>query len=118
MPSAIPVTIETLVDNIVVEQFWWDGIQVKVPFHCVYAKIPNPVADQWRDINGVSVPILCVENYQIPLCDPLHKHIIKMPNFAVIVSHHQGDKFGLYAYPADHIDEPIVMSYPDWFAQQ
>ena len=42
MATAIPTDVETLIENIRIEQFWWDGVQIKIPFHCVYACIPNP----------------------------------------------------------------------------
>jgi hypothetical protein len=88
MATAIPTDVETLIENIRIEQFWWDGVQIKIPFHCVYACIPNPVADEWKRIKGVSVPLIRV------------------------------DKFGLFAYPADHMDEHIILSYDEWFETQ
>lgn len=118
MATVIPSEVESLFDNIVVEQFWWDGVQVKIPFHCIYAKVPNPVADEWKEINGVQVPIIKTDKYHIPLWDPLNKEISKMPKYAIVILHHQGNEFGLYAYPADHIDEPIVMSYKAWMSHQ
>ncbi|GBL06028.1 hypothetical protein [Glaciecola sp. KUL10] len=118
MATTIPTEIETLFDNIVIEQFWWDGVLVKMPFHCIYAKVPNPVADDWKEINGVKVPIIKMEKYHIPLWDPLHKRVFKMPKYAIVISHHKGNDFGLYAYPADHIDEPVVMSYQQWKRDQ
>ncbi|WP_371195403.1 hypothetical protein [Glaciecola sp. SC05] len=118
MSSAIPVSTKTLFDRIRVEKFWWDGVQVNIPFHCVYAVIPNPVADHHAQINGLSVPILNLGNYQIPIWDPMHKELTSMPKFAVVLTHQDDDKFGLYAYPADCMDEPYTISYDEWFARQ
>jgi hypothetical protein len=118
MKNAIPTSTRALFNEVQVEKFWWDGVQVNIPFHCVYAVIPNPVADHHSQINGFNVPILALGNYHIPIWDPMHKEIKSMPKFAVVLSHQQDDKFGLYAYPADCIDESYSISYDEWFARQ
>jgi len=118
MATAIPTDVETLIENIRIEQFWWDGVQIKIPFHCVYACIPNPVADEWKRIKGVSVPLIHVDKYLIPLWDPFHQNMSDMPKLAVVISHHKGNQFGLFAYPADHMDEHIILSYDEWFETQ
>jgi hypothetical protein len=118
MATAIPTDVETLIENIRIEQFWWDGVQIKIPFHCVYACIPNPVADEWKLINGAKVPLIRVDKYLIPLWDPFHQNMSEMPKMAVVISHHKGNQFGLFAYPADHIDEHIMLSYDEWFETQ
>ncbi|MBF7075008.1 hypothetical protein ISG33_16525 [Glaciecola sp. MH2013] len=118
MTTALPTIVETLIENIKIEQFWWDGVQIKMPFHCIYACIPNPVADDWKVINGVKVPLIKVDRYHIPLWDPFHQDIHNMPKHAIVISHHKGNQFGLFAYPADHIDEPFMMSWSDWLETQ
>jgi len=118
MNNAIPVATKTLFDRVKVEKFWWDGVQVNIPFHCVYAVIPDPVADHYTTINKLKVPILSLEGYNIPIWDPMHKEIKNMPKYAVVLIHQDGNKFGLYAYPADCRDEPYNISYDEWFARQ
>jgi hypothetical protein len=41
-----------------------------------------------------------------------------MPKLAIVISHHKGNQFGLFAYPADHMDEHIILSYDEWFETQ
>jgi hypothetical protein len=118
MNNVIPFATRTLFDHIQVEKFWWDGVQVNIPFHCVYAVIPNPVADHYKKINGLSVPILSLGNYQVPVWDPMHKELKIMPKFAVVLTHQEGNKFGLYAYPADCMDESYRLTYDEWFSRQ
>lgn len=118
MKNAIPASTRVLFNHVKIEKFWWDGVQVNIPFHCVYAVIPNPVADHHSQINGFTVPILALGNYHIPIWDPMHKELKNMPKFAVVLTHQQGDKFALYAYPADCMDESYCISYDEWFARQ
>jgi hypothetical protein len=118
MENILPASIKALFDHVTVEKFWWDGVQVNIPFHCVYAVIPNPVADHYTQINGLKVPILKLGAYQVPVWDPMHKELKTMPKFAVVLTHQEGDKFGLYAYPADCMDESYSISYDEWFARQ
>ena len=58
MNTALPKTVSNLIEKIKVERFWWDGVQVNIPFHCIYAVIPNPVPNHYTTINGIKVPIL------------------------------------------------------------
>lgn len=118
MNVAIPKEVSNLFDKIKVERFWWDGVQVNIPFHCIYAIIPNPVASHYTEINGIDVPILALGNYHIPIWDPTHKELKQMPQFAIVLTHQEDEKFGLYAYPADCMDESYLLDYDDWFERQ
>ena len=118
MKKSIPKKVERLFNSVQVKRFWWDGVQVNVPMHTVYAIIPNPVEDYYSNICGMSVPILALDNYRIPIWDPMHKLINKMPKFAIVLIHQESNRFGLYAYPADCLDEDIEVSYEDWFERQ
>lgn len=112
--SLLPQSLRLLTTHVQVVQFWWDGISVQLPKHEVYAIIPNPVPEKWVEHNNKQHPSMTLDKYQVPIYDPLHDKLTEMPKFAVVVSHHDGDRFGLYAYPADHIDDPIAIPYPEW----
>lgn len=118
MNRAIPKTVSNLFNKIRVERFWWDGVQVNIPFHCIYAVIPNPVPSHYSTINGISVPILKLSNYQVPIWDPMHSELNQLPKMAVVLTHQEGERFGLYAYPADCQDEGFMLTYDEWFARQ
>ncbi len=118
MNTAIPKAVSNLFEKIKVERFWWDGVQVNIPFHCIYATIPNPVPHHYTEINGINVPILKLGDYHVPIWDPMHNELKQIPKVAVILTHQEGDRFGLYAYPADCQDESYLLSYDDWFARQ
>ncbi|WP_395341446.1 hypothetical protein PN836_019260 [Ningiella sp. W23] len=118
MNSCIPHDTKALFNQVKVEKFWWDGVQVNIPFHCIYAVIPNPVADHHSKINGFDVPVLVLGDYHVPIWDPMHKELKGMPKYAVVLTHQEGDKFGLYAYPADCMDESYCITYDEWFARQ
>lgn len=117
MSLAVPETVSSLLNKIKVERFWWDGVQVNVPFHCIYAIIPDPVPDRYVLINGSNVPVMNLGNYQVPIWDPMHKKIQEAPKYAIVLIHQEQEKFGLYAYPADCLDEPIFISYEEWFSR-
>lgn len=118
MNTAIPESVSSLFNKVKVERFWWDGVQVNIPFHCIYATIPNPVPNHYTEINGINVPILTLGGYNVPIWDPMHNELKQIPKYAIILSHQEGEKFGLYAYPADCQDESYFLSYDEWFARQ
>jgi len=118
MNVVLPKKISNLFDKVKVERFWWDGVQVNIPFHCIYAIIPNPIPDHYTEINGLNVPVLRLGDYHEPIWDPMHNEIKHLPKIAVILTHHEGEKFGLYAHPADCQDESFSLSYDDWFIRQ
>ncbi len=64
------------------------------------------------------MPLIRVDKYLIPLWDPFHQNMSDMPKLAIVISHHKGNQFGLFAYPADHMDEHIILSYDEWFETQ
>lgn len=51
--------------------------------------------------------------YKIPILDPFRGDIDSHPNFALIINHSRGNRFGLYGYPADHIVSNIQLSASD-----
>ncbi len=118
MNIAIPKEVKNLFNKVKVERFWWDGVQVNIPFHCIYAILKNPVPDNYTEINGINVPILKLGKYQVPIWDPMHNELKQVPKYAVILTHQEGNRFGLYAYPADCMDESFLITYDDWFARQ
>ncbi len=118
MSHEVPESVKRLYDNVRISRFWWDGVQINIPMHSVYATIPNPVADYYTTIYGYSVPILKLGKYRVPIWDPMRNTISKMPKFAIILIHQETDKFGLYAYPADCIDDTFDLTYSEWFERQ
>ena len=118
MNTALPESITKIADKLMVSRFWWDGLQVNIPKHCVYAIIPNPVSDYYSNISGIDVPVLKMGKYHIPIWDPMQKKLAKMPKYAVVLTHQDGNRFGLYAYPADCIDEEFDIPYDEWFERQ
>jgi hypothetical protein len=118
MSKVIPKEVSGLFEKVRIERFWWDGVQVNIPFHCIYAVIPNPIPNHYTEINGLNVPILKLGSYHVPIWDPMHNELKQVPKMAVVLTHQEGEKFGLYAYPADCQDESYSLSYDDWFARQ
>lgn len=118
MNTALPETVSNLFAKVKVERFWWDGVQVNIPFHCIYATIPNPVPSHYTVINGINVPILKLGKYHVPIWDPMHNELTQLPKLAVVLTHQESEKFGLYAYPADFHDETYLLNYDEWFNRQ
>ncbi|MGQ8366614.1 hypothetical protein [Glaciecola sp. 1036] len=118
MTTKLPQSIKVLFDQVRVTRFWWDGVQINIPMHTVYAVIPNPVSAYRTKISGVEVPVMSLGGYNVPVWDPMHKGLTKMPKFAVVIIHQENEKFGLYAYPADCMDESFTVSYDEWFERQ
>jgi hypothetical protein len=48
----------------------------------------------------------------------MQNELKQIPKFAIVLTHQEDEKFGLYAYPADCQDESYLLSYDDWFARQ
>ena len=118
MKTVLPKCLTDCIDSLMVNRFWWDGVQVNIPMHSVYAIIPDPVASYYTEISGKRVPVMELGKYRIPVWDPMHKDITTMPKYAMIIIHQETEKFGLYAYPADCLDESFSLSYDEWFERQ
>ena len=88
----------------------WQGVPVQIPKFAVYAIIANPIFDEIVCQNGRQIGMLHFSRYKIPVLDPFRGDINCHPNFALIISHSRGNRFGLYAYPADYIASVMQLS--------
>ena len=64
--------------------------------------------------NNKLIPIIELDKYTIPIVEPFGGVVEHVPNFAVVISQLVDNQFGLFAYPADHIEDNIVLSYAQW----
>lgn len=103
----LPDSISNLVDELQVVQLVWQGIPLQLPKFAVYSIINNPVFDRFIYRNNRRIALIKLGRYEVPVIDPFRGNIDQAPNHVVIISHSKGDRFGLYAYPADHIAEDI-----------
>lgn len=106
----LPCSISKLVDNLQILQFVWQGIPIQLPKFAVYAVLDNPVLDRHFYRSGRKMGLVKMGRYQIPIIDPFKGNIDSAPDHLVVISHSRANRFGLYAYPADHIDETIELS--------
>lgn len=106
----LPKSISSLVNELQIIQMVWQGVPVQIPKFAIYATIKNPQFDQTVSRNGRKIGVLKFARYTIPVLDPFRGDIEFHPNFALIISHSRGNRFGLYGYPADHIESEIQLS--------
>jgi hypothetical protein len=103
----LPKSITSLTSELQIIQMVWQEIPVQIPKFAVYSIIENPLFDQIVIRNGRQIGLLHFGRYHIPVLDPFRSDIDFRPNFALIISHTRGNRFGLYGYPADHIQATI-----------
>ena len=107
----LPKSISSLADQLQIIEMVWHGVPVQLPRFAIYAIIENPVFDKVVFQNGRKIGLLHFARYKIPILDPFRGDIELHPNFAIIISHSCGNRFGLYGYPADHIESNIQLAY-------
>jgi hypothetical protein len=105
----LPKSISSLADELQIIQMVWQDIPVQIPKFAVYSVIENPLFDQIVFRNGRQIGLLNFGRYHIPVLDPFRSDIDFHPNFALIISHTRGNRFGLYGYPADQIHSNMRM---------
>ena len=103
----LPKSISSLAEELKIIQMVWQGVPVQIPKFAVYAIIEKPIFDKVVIRNGRKIGLLHLARYKIPVLDPFRADIDFYPNFALIISHSRGNRFGLYGYPADHIESNI-----------
>ncbi|MBE1287140.1 MAG: hypothetical protein GJ671_05400 [Alteromonadaceae bacterium] len=96
----------------------WDGVPLHIPKFQIYAIIPNPLFTSFHSKDGKRIPLIDVDQYQIPVLEPYGGLLDTPPNFAVVMSHHIQNEFSLYAYPADTIEDTYSISYAEWLSEQ
>ena len=106
----LPKSISSLVEELKIIQMVWQGVPVQIPKFAVYAMIEKPIFDKTVYRNGRKIGLLHFGRYKIPVLDPFRGDIDFHPNFALIISHSRGNRFGLYGYPADYIESDIKLS--------
>lgn len=111
-------TLAQWVDKIDIKPFSWNGLPLHVPVYSIYAIIPDPVADHYAYHGEQLIPVMKLDKYSVPLIDPSKEGIKHMPNYAVLISHIRDNAFGLFAYPADNIEDTYQISYVDWDISQ
>ena len=106
----LPKSISSLAEELQVVQMTWQGVPVQIPKFAVYAIIKKPLFDRVVHSSDRQIGLMNFARYQIPILDPFRGDIDFQPNFALIISHSRGNRFGLYGYPADHIESNIQLS--------
>lgn len=112
--SILNQNVAKMVQSIELTSFTWDGVPVRVPVFSVYAIIQTPLITRSEYQNNKLIPIIELDKYTIPIVDPFGGVVEHAPNFAVVISQLVDNQFGLFAYPADHIEDNIVLSYAQW----
>ncbi len=105
----LPMCIERYANRLVLQPFLWMGREWRVPYYQVYARLSSPVAEDVVDYRSQKVAILRLGKYDVPLFDPCHQDMDVLPSHAVVLSHCEGNRFGLFAYPADTILQPLFL---------
>jgi hypothetical protein len=105
----LPESIDILVSKLRVVQLEWLGVPIQVPHFAVYAVLDNPIIDSYLQRNGKTVGIICQGRYKIPVVDPFQGDISSPPPRVVIVSLCRNNHFGLFAYPADSVQDHIMI---------
>ncbi|WP_343856846.1 hypothetical protein [Aliiglaciecola litoralis] len=103
----LPDSIANLVDELQVVQLVWQGIPLQLPKFAVYCIIDNPVFDRFIYRNNRRMALIKLGRYEVPVIDPFRGNIDQAPEHVVIISHSKDDRFGLYAYPADHVTDDV-----------
>lgn len=106
----LPKSISSLAEELQIIQMVYQGVPVQIPKFAIYAIIEKPIFDKVVFRNGRHIGLLHFSRYKIPVLDPFRGDIDFKPNFALIISHSRGNRFGLYGYPADHIEPKIQIS--------
>jgi hypothetical protein len=109
----LPKSISSLAEKLQVVEMVWQGVPVQIPKFAIYAIIEKPIFDEVVFKNGRQIGLLHFARYKIPVLDPFRGDIDFHPNFALIINHSRGNRFGLYGYPADHIASDIQLSSSD-----
>jgi hypothetical protein len=110
----LPKSISSLAEKLQVVEMVWQGVPVQIPKFAVYAIIEKPIFDNVVFRNGRQIGFLHLARYKIPVLDPFRGDIDFHPNFALIITHSRGNRFGLYGYPADHIESNMQLSSSHW----
>jgi hypothetical protein len=100
----LPKSISSLLETLNVFEMYWQGVPVQIPQFAVYAVIEKPIFEQVVYQNNRKIGLLNFGRYTIPVLDPFQADLDFMPNYALIISHARANRFGLYGYPADHVD--------------
>jgi hypothetical protein len=109
----LPKSISSLAEKLQVVEMVWQGVPVQIPKFAIYAIIEKPVFDDVVFKNGRQIGLLHFARYKIPVLDPFRGDIDFHPNFALIINHSRGNRFGLYGYPADQIASDMQLSASD-----
>lgn len=107
----LPKSISSLVEELQLVEMVWQGVPVQLPKFAVYSIVSQPVFDDIVFKNGRQYGVLKMGRYSIPIVDPFRGDIDSQPNLALILSHTRGNRFGLYGYPADHIEYDITIPF-------
>jgi hypothetical protein len=100
----LPESIHTLTESLQLVELSWLGVPIQVPRFSVYAVIPDPVFDDIIERKGRIVGIMRMGRYLVPVLDPFKSDMKSPPKYVVIVSLMKKNNFGLFAYPADHVE--------------
>lgn len=107
----IPDVMSNLVNDLQLIEVTWRKVPIQIPRFAIYATIENPVFDSYMYREKRRVGLIKQKHYVIPVIDPFRGSIVKEPKYAVVVSHFNNNRFGLFAYPADSIEENISLPF-------
>jgi len=107
----LPESITALVEQLQIVQFTWQGIPIQLPKFAVYAILEQPVFDRTVYRGGRKIGLLQFGRYAIPVLDPFRADVDPHANFAIVISHAKGNRFGLYAFTADHVERDISVPF-------
>ncbi|MCC2617874.1 hypothetical protein LJ739_16600 [Aestuariibacter halophilus] len=101
----LPDNLQPLVEHLQIAHITWHGVAFQLPRFAIYSVIPNPVCQRYMFRDGKRIGLMKLKRYWVPLVDPLQGTLDEQPAYAVVVSHCKGNRFGLYAYPADYVNQ-------------
>jgi hypothetical protein len=107
----LPESITSLVEQLQIVEFSWQGIPIQLPKFAVYAILEKPLFDQVVYRNGRQIGLLQFGRYTIPVLDPFRANVDPQSNFVIVISHTRANCFGLYAYTADHVEGNISVPF-------
>ena len=109
--SKLPESISSLVERLQIVQMSWRSVSIQVPKFAVYAILAKPIFDQFIMRNGRKIALIKFGRYHVPILDPFRHDIDPTPNCVLIISHCRDNRFGLYGYPADYIEQDIEVPF-------
>jgi hypothetical protein len=107
----LPQHLKSLVEDLQIVQITWQGVPIQFPKFAVYAVLNQPVYDKLVYRGGRQIGLIQFGRYTVPVLDPFRADIDLDANYAIIISHSRGNRFGLYGFTADHVEYDISIPF-------